>query len=118
MITGSDDMSCRLYDLRGDQELATYQDSNSSSGVTSVGASLSGRLMIAGYDDFTCIIWDAMKVEKVGEYVIQSKKRKVQHHLSGGVTTHDFIGEHYRTDVKLKACRVILWAPRVLKKGR
>lgn len=68
VITGSDDSSCRLYDLRGDQELATYQDSNLNSGVTSLAPSLSGRLLLAGYDDFTCNIWDMLKAERVGEW--------------------------------------------------
>lgn len=67
VITGSDDSSCRLYDLRGDQELATYKDSSLMSGVTSLAPSLSGRLLMAGYDDFTCNIWDMLKNERVGE---------------------------------------------------
>lgn len=37
------------------------------SGVTSLAPSLSGRLLLAGYDDFTCNIWDMLKVERVGE---------------------------------------------------
>lgn len=67
VITGSDDSSCRLYDLRGDQELTTYVDSSLMSGVTSLAPSSSGRLLLAGYDDFTCNIWDMLKVERVGE---------------------------------------------------
>ncbi|KAG7335813.1 hypothetical protein KOW79_000506 [Hemibagrus wyckioides] len=66
VITGSDDSSCRLYDLRGDQELTTYKDSSLMSGVTSLAPSLSGRLLLAGYDDFTCNIWDMLKAERVG----------------------------------------------------
>ncbi|XP_060776476.1 guanine nucleotide-binding protein G(I)/G(S)/G(T) subunit beta-3a [Neoarius graeffei] len=66
VITGSDDSSCRLYDLRGDQELTTYKDSGLMSGVTSLAPSLSGRLLLAGYDDFTCNIWDVLKTERVG----------------------------------------------------
>lgn len=67
MVTGSDDATCKMYDLRSDQELITYQDSSIACGVTSVALSLSGRLIMAGYDDFNCNIWDSLKAEKVGE---------------------------------------------------
>lgn len=68
MITGSDDATCKLYDLRADQELITYQDSSIMCGVTSLAPSLSGRLLLAGYDDFNVNIWDTLKSERVGEY--------------------------------------------------
>lgn len=67
VITGSDDATCKLYDLRADQELITYQDSGIMCGVTSLAPSLSGRLLLAGYDDFNVNIWDALKAERVGE---------------------------------------------------
>ncbi|XP_016145264.1 guanine nucleotide-binding protein G(I)/G(S)/G(T) subunit beta-3-like [Sinocyclocheilus grahami] len=66
VITGSDDASCKLYDLRSDQELITYQDSSIMCGVTSIAPSFSGRLVLAGYDDFNCNIWDSLKAERVG----------------------------------------------------
>ncbi|XDV40060.1 hypothetical protein PO909_009218 [Leuciscus waleckii] len=66
VITGSDDASCKLYDLRSDQELITFQDSSIMCGVTSLAPSLSGRLILAGYDDFNCNIWDTLKAERVG----------------------------------------------------
>lgn len=68
VITGSDDATCKLYDLRADQELITYQDSTIMCGVTSLAPSLSGRLLLAGYDDFNVNIWDMLKSERVGEY--------------------------------------------------
>lgn len=67
VITGSDDATCKLYDLRADQELITYQDSSIMCGVTSLAPSFSGRLLLAGYDDFNVNIWDALKAERVGE---------------------------------------------------
>ncbi|XP_010899131.1 guanine nucleotide-binding protein G(I)/G(S)/G(T) subunit beta-3a isoform X1 [Esox lucius] len=66
VITGSDDATCKLYDLRADQELITYQDSSIMCGVTSLAPSLSGRLLLAGYDDFNVNIWDTLKGERVG----------------------------------------------------
>lgn len=67
IVTGSDDCSCKMYDLRSDQELMSYQDASLNAGVTSLALSSSGRLIFAGYDDFNCHIWDSLKGEKVGE---------------------------------------------------
>lgn len=77
VITGSDDATCKLYDLRADQELITYQDSGIMCGVTSLAPSLSGRLILAGYDDFNVNIWDALKAERVGEYKWRTEKIKL-----------------------------------------
>jgi len=69
--TGSDDASCRLFDIRADRELMSYQvcihylSSSSMTddlfqneqvlcGITSVAFSVFGRLLFAGYDDFEC----------------------------------------------------------------
>lgn len=67
-VTGSDDCTCKMYDMRSDQEVNGYQDSSLKTGVTSVSLSNSGRLIFAGYDDFNCHIWDSLKAEKVGEW--------------------------------------------------
>jgi guanine nucleotide-binding protein G(I)/G(S)/G(T) subunit beta-1 len=69
--TGSDDATCRLFDIRADQELAMYSHDNIICGITSVAFSKSGRLLLAGYDDFNCNVWDSMKTERAGE-----KRRK------------------------------------------
>ncbi|KAI8846102.1 WD40-repeat-containing domain protein [Chytridium lagenaria] len=64
--TGSDDASCRLFDLRADRELNQYTHDNILCGITSLAFSISGRLLFAGYDDFNCNVWDTMKGERVG----------------------------------------------------
>jgi len=64
--TGSDDASCRLFDLRADRELNQYCHDNILCGITSVAFSISGRLLFAGYDDFNCNVWDTLKGERVG----------------------------------------------------
>jgi len=64
--TGSDDATCRLFDIRADQELTIYSHDNIICGITSVGFSKSGRLLLAGYDDFNCNIWDSLKSERAG----------------------------------------------------
>merc|ERR1712013_504507 len=52
--TGSDDATCRMFDIRSDQELSVYSHDNIICGITSVAFSKSGRLLLAGYDDFNC----------------------------------------------------------------
>lgn len=74
IITGSDDCTCKMYDLRADQEVISYQDAALNSGVTSLALSMSGRLIFAGYDDFNCNIWDSLKGEKVGELKESSRR--------------------------------------------
>lgn len=65
--TGSDDATCRLFDLRADQELMMYSHDNIICGITSVAFSKSGRLLLAGYDDFNCNVWDTLKGERAGK---------------------------------------------------
>eukprot|EP01090_Pellita_catalonica_P018550 TRINITY_DN6038_c0_g1_i1.p1 TRINITY_DN6038_c0_g1~~TRINITY_DN6038_c0_g1_i1.p1 ORF type:complete len:347 (-),score=34.02 TRINITY_DN6038_c0_g1_i1:132-1172(-) len=64
--TGSDDASCRLFDIRADRELMHYTHDNILCGITSVSFSKSGRYLFAGYDDFDCNVWDTLKGERIG----------------------------------------------------
>ncbi|MBN3316933.1 GBB protein, partial [Atractosteus spatula] len=66
ICTGSDDATCKLFDLRADQELIGYSHESIICGITSIAMSRSGRLILAGYDDFNCNIWDTLKAERVG----------------------------------------------------
>ena len=36
-------------------------------GITSVAFSKSGRLLLAGYDDFNCNVWDTLKGDRAGQ---------------------------------------------------
>jgi len=62
--TGSDDASCRLFDIRADRQLMSYTHENILCGITSVGFSASGRYLFAGYDDFACNMWDTLTGER------------------------------------------------------
>lgn len=64
--TGSDDATCRLFDIRADQEVGMYSHDNIICGITSVAFSKSGRLLLAGYDDFNCNVWDTLRQERAG----------------------------------------------------
>jgi guanine nucleotide-binding protein G(I)/G(S)/G(T) subunit beta-1 len=63
--TGSDDASCRLFDVRAYRELVAYTNESILCGITSVAFSLSGRFLFAGYDDFNCYVWDTIKGKQV-----------------------------------------------------
>lgn len=65
--TGSDDATCRLFDIRSDQEIGMYSHDNIICGITSVAFSKSGRLLLGGYDDFNCNVWDSLKQDRAGE---------------------------------------------------
>lgn len=65
LATGSDDATGRLFDIRSDQQMACYQHSDISCGLTSVAFSKSGRLLFGGYDDFNCYVWDVLREERV-----------------------------------------------------
>ncbi|KAH9399024.1 guanine nucleotide binding protein (G protein), beta 5, partial [Tyrophagus putrescentiae] len=61
IVTGSDDATCRLFDLRADREVACYAKKSIIFGVNSVDFSVSGRLLFAGYNDYTINVWDTLK---------------------------------------------------------
>uniref|UniRef100_A0A3Q2E912 G protein subunit beta 5 n=1 Tax=Cyprinodon variegatus TaxID=28743 RepID=A0A3Q2E912_CYPVA len=56
---------CRFYDLRADREVAVYQKDSIIFGASSVDFSLSGRLLFAGYNDYTINVWDVLKGNRV-----------------------------------------------------
>ena len=58
-----------MFDIRSDQELAVYSHDNIICGITSVAFSKSGRLLLAGYDDFNCNVWDALRAERAGQNI-------------------------------------------------
>ena len=64
--TGSDDATCRLFDMRSSSELMHYKHDHILCGATSVAHSISGRYLFAGYDDFNCYVWDTLSGTQVG----------------------------------------------------
>ncbi|CAK1584150.1 unnamed protein product [Parnassius mnemosyne] len=65
LATGCDDSCCRLFDLRADREVARYGKDSIIFGVNSVDWSVSGRLLFAGYSDYTACAWDALRAARV-----------------------------------------------------
>ncbi|CAK9291325.1 unnamed protein product [Gordionus sp. m RMFG-2023] len=65
--TGSDDSTCRLFDLRADREICVYTKPSIIFGVSSIDFSISGRLLFAGYNDYTVNIWDSLKGTRINQ---------------------------------------------------
>lgn len=66
--TGSDDSSCRLFDIRAFCEVNQFGNDKILCGITSVSFSNSGRVLYAGYDDYNCYGWDVMSPEGSNHY--------------------------------------------------
>ena len=71
----SDDLTCRLFDLRMDAELAVYKKSNILFPACSVDFSVNGRLLFVGYGDHSFHIWDTLKNSHCGS--VYSHENKV-----------------------------------------
>ena len=69
VLSGSDDASTRLFDLRSDQQVAVYSHDNIVYGITSLDVSGSSRLIFCGYDNFSVNIFDTLKQERVGKSI-------------------------------------------------
>ncbi|KAF9609446.1 hypothetical protein IFM89_016246 [Coptis chinensis] len=66
--TGSDDGTCRLFDMRTGHELQVYYQQHGDNDVptvTSIAFSISGRLMFVGYSNGDCYVWDTLVAEVV-----------------------------------------------------
>lgn len=66
--TGSDDGTCRLFDMRTGHQLQVYSqlhdnNDNEVPTVTSIAFSISGRLLFAGYSNGDCYVWDTLVAE-------------------------------------------------------
>ena len=55
-----------LYTYIIPQYSGMYSHDNIICGITSVSFSKSGRLLLGGYDDFNCNIWDTLKQDRAG----------------------------------------------------
>jgi guanine nucleotide-binding protein G(I)/G(S)/G(T) subunit beta-1 len=63
--TGSDDSSCRIFDMRAYRQMNMYANDKILCGITSVSFSQTGKFLFAGYDDYACHVWDTLHGTKV-----------------------------------------------------
>ena len=68
----------RLWDIRGDQEVCQYKPPTPNSSFTSVGVSMSGRLVLASSDDSTIHMWDITGTH-LGQLAGHDNRQTVQH---------------------------------------
>ena len=79
-VTGSDDGTVRLWDLRSARELAVLAArSNASSGITSVAVSHSGGLVFAGQGDYNCTVWNTLVTNQQTPHVLISGNKHHTH---------------------------------------
>jgi guanine nucleotide-binding protein G(I)/G(S)/G(T) subunit beta-1 len=75
--TGSDDSSCRLFDMRCYGEVNYFGNDKILCGITSVSFSRSGRLLFAGYDDYNCYVWDTTSSSGAPAYQLAGHENRV-----------------------------------------
>lgn len=75
--TGSDDSSCRVFDMRSCAEICQFKSGMVSCGITSASFSKSGRLLFAGYDDYNCLGWDLLGSTEKSVYQLQGHENRV-----------------------------------------
>lgn len=64
--TGSEDGTCRLFDIRTGHQLQVYYEprgENEVPPVKTIAFSVSGRLLFAGYSNGDCYVWDTLLAE-------------------------------------------------------
>ena len=67
-VSGSEDKTARLFDMRSDQQVCVFRPPTANSSLTCVGVSHSGRVLMAGSDDSTVHLWDMLKGQHNGTY--------------------------------------------------
>jgi guanine nucleotide-binding protein G(I)/G(S)/G(T) subunit beta-1 len=67
--TGSDDSSCRLFDIRAYKQINKYSEDKILCGITSVAFSQTGKILFAGYDDYSCYAWSTTQGSLIDQLV-------------------------------------------------
>lgn len=75
--TGSDDSTCRFFDIRACAQVCEFRNDMVLCGITSVSFSRSGRLLFAGYDDYNCLAWDVLGSTDKQQYQLQGHENRV-----------------------------------------
>lgn len=75
--TGSDDSTCRIFDIRAAAQITEFKSPDIMCAVTSIAFSLSGRLLFAGYEDYNCQAWDALGSNSKQVFQLQGHENRV-----------------------------------------
>ena len=60
VASGSDDSTCKLWDIRAPGYIGNYSDDSLVGGFTSVALSKQGRILFSGTDDNKVLVWDVL----------------------------------------------------------
>ena len=60
-------LQIHLFDLRADQQIKMFTKPSILFGSSALDFSKSGRILFAGYDDYTVRAWDVLKVQYTTE---------------------------------------------------
>lgn len=69
LATASTDGTCRLFELRADQEITIFHKPSIVLGANTVDFTKSGRVMFVGYDDSTIRVWDVLKESQLAVWL-------------------------------------------------
>ena len=75
--TGSEDFTCRVFDLRCWSEVECMGNSRVTSAVQCVAFSRSGRLLFAGYDDYNCRAWDLARPNSQPSFLLAGHVERI-----------------------------------------
>jgi len=73
--TASDDATAKMFDIRAGKQMQSYGNEEISIGVTSIDFSTSGRYLFAGYDDYSCMVWDTLSGDRL--HVLQGHENRL-----------------------------------------
>lgn len=79
VVTGSDDTTCRIFDLRCSGEVNSLASDKVVCGVTSVDFSKSGHYVFGGYEDGMCRVWDVLKGRTGPIMTLSGHESRVMH---------------------------------------
>jgi guanine nucleotide-binding protein G(I)/G(S)/G(T) subunit beta-1 len=74
LLSGSDDSTCRLFDIRSYSMIASYGEADQQHGVTSASISKSGRYVFTSYDSGPVLAWNTISGEKAQSMQFHDKR--------------------------------------------
>jgi guanine nucleotide-binding protein G(I)/G(S)/G(T) subunit beta-1 len=75
--SGSDDSTCRYWDLRSCGQVSEFKNDMVLCGITSCSFSKSGRILFAGYDDYNCLGWDVLGSTDKHHFQLQGHENRI-----------------------------------------
>ena len=107
IASGSDDSTCRLFDMRSYAQIACFVDDKITGGITSVALSKGGKVLFAGVEDGKCVAYDVAS----GKEACPMGKISHDNRISClGISTEGSCLATGSWDTMLKVCKNMWWA--------